>query len=78
MFLGIHIEHLTLIILLGREERKYKNEHIIEISNILLDYEFIYLFMEVAFGNDEDLLLKFTYQYKMLIYIFIFLIFKHL
>jgi hypothetical protein len=78
VFLGIHIEHLTLIILLGREERKYKNEHIIEISNILLDYEFIYLFMEVAFGNDEDLLLKFTYQYKMLIYIFIFLIFKHL
>lgn len=78
MFLGIHIEHLTLIILLGREERKYKNEHIIEISNILLDYEFIYLFMEVAFGNDEDLLLKLTYQYKMLIYIFIFLIFKHL
>jgi hypothetical protein len=78
VFLGIHIEHLTLIILLGREERKYKNEHIIEISNILLDYEFIYLFMEVAFGNDEDLLLKLTYQYKMLIYIFIFLIFKHL
>ena len=64
MFLSIQIDHLTLIILLGHEERKYKNEHIIEISNILLDYEFIY---EVAFGNDEDLLLKLTYQYKMLL-----------